>query len=91
MFKFFRKKKKETPPENPVKIFYENPLKIRTWNASYFVPLEEIGKVDRDMVVNHMAEQMMEDLRADIEITSAMDPEINGYVFRGRLRILKEE
>ena len=56
-----------------------------------FVPIEEIEKVDRDMVVDHMAEQMMEDLRADIEITSAMDPEINGYVFRGRLRILKEE
>ena len=91
MFKFFRKKKKETPPENPVKISYGPPLKIRTWNASYFVPLNEIEKVDRDMVVDHMAEQMMEDLRADIEITSAMDPDRHGYVFRGRLRILKEE
>ncbi len=91
MFKFFRKKKKETPPENPVKIYYSPPLKIRTWNAEYFVPLKEIEKVDRDMVVDHMAEQMMEDLRADIEITNAMDPGLNSYVFRGRLRILKEE
>lgn len=89
MFKFFRKKKKETPPEKPIMIYCGPPLK--TWNAEYFVPLKEIENVDRDMVVDRMAEQMMEDLRADIEITSAMDPDRHGYVFRGRLRILKEE
>lgn len=96
MFKFFKRKRRETNvPEQPsvpqMPKVQKTELQIREWTAEYFVPQSEMRHLIPGLVKNKLANQMFEDLLEDMTVTKAMDPERGGYVFRARMKIAKEK